>query len=192
MPGRGAIPSQPPSQTPPVSPPSAPTPSTTQEDWMKAESLTNEQTSEIERKEMPIEMWSRETLVLALAEALYRAQRWQWKFESFTDFHNDLCETVWADDEERIRVRVSATRFPTTNGMVAALALRDGWTCHYCAAALGWGHESVTHPEIEHKTPKSRGGSDDLENLVLACRPCNRTKATQSHDEFCTACDSRR
>jgi 5-methylcytosine-specific restriction endonuclease McrA len=38
--------------------------------------------------------------------------------------------------------------------------------------------------EIEHVVPRSRGGSDRVSNLVIACRPCNLTKGNQTAAEF--------
>jgi hypothetical protein len=35
--------------------------------------------------------------------------------------------------------------------------------------------------EIEHIVPKSKGGTDDEENLCLACRSCNLFKGNQTH-----------
>jgi hypothetical protein len=35
--------------------------------------------------------------------------------------------------------------------------------------------------EIEHIIPKSKGGTDDEENLWLACRSCNLFKSDQTH-----------
>ena len=35
--------------------------------------------------------------------------------------------------------------------------------------------------EIEHIVPKSKGGTDDAENLWLACRSCNLFKSDQTH-----------
>jgi len=44
--------------------------------------------------------------------------------------------------------------------------------CFFCGYALDLQTSSVDHVE-----PTSRGGTDDKENLVLACRRCNVTKA---------------
>jgi len=77
---------------------------------------------------------------------------------------------------------------PDSNSRIYALSYRDGWTCHYCNTLLGWGHPNVSHPEVEHKIPRSLGGTNDLENLVLACGPCNQSKGTKTHDVFCTRC----
>ena len=49
--------------------------------------------------------------------------------------------------------------------------------CCYCGA------ENTTL-EIEHITPKSRGGSNRVSNLCLACRPCNVRKGNQTATEF--------
>lgn len=38
--------------------------------------------------------------------------------------------------------------------------------------------------QIEHLIPKSRGGSDRLSNLVLACETCNRQKGNRTAQEF--------
>ncbi|MGR4882798.1 HNH endonuclease [Streptomyces sp. LARHCF249] len=38
--------------------------------------------------------------------------------------------------------------------------------------------------DIEHVHPRSRGGSDRVTNLVLACAPCNQAKGTARIEEF--------
>ncbi len=38
-------------------------------------------------------------------------------------------------------------------------------------------------PTIDHVLPRSRGGTDDPENLVTACRPCNTRKANRTPEE---------
>ena len=38
--------------------------------------------------------------------------------------------------------------------------------------------------QVEHLTPRARGGSDRVSNLTLACEPCNRAKGTQTAAEF--------
>ncbi len=49
--------------------------------------------------------------------------------------------------------------------------------CAYC--------EAQNIPlEIEHIVPISRGGSNRLSNLTLACRPCNQTKGSKTAEEF--------
>jgi hypothetical protein len=54
---------------------------------------------------------------------------------------------------------------------------RDGRKCAYCQG------ENVPL-EIEHIVPKSRGGSNQIANLTLSCRPCNQKKGNQTAAEF--------
>lgn len=50
----------------------------------------------------------------------------------------------------------------------ARLAARDGKKCFFCWAVLGF--DELT---IEHILSVSHGGSDNVNNLCLACEPCN-------------------
>ena len=54
---------------------------------------------------------------------------------------------------------------------------RDGRKCLYC------GKENVPL-NLDHVEPKSKGGSDRLSNLVLACIPCNQKKGNRDVREF--------
>jgi 5-methylcytosine-specific restriction endonuclease McrA len=49
--------------------------------------------------------------------------------------------------------------------------------CAYCQATEG-------PLEVEHLVPRSRGGSDRVSNLALACVPCNQRKGNQTAAEF--------
>ncbi len=62
---------------------------------------------------------------------------------------------------------------------LADLIARDGDVCHYC----GYGFDDtnfVYQVTVDHIVPISEGGSDDLTNLVLACRQCNGKKKDRS------------
>ena len=48
---------------------------------------------------------------------------------------------------------------------------RDGFRCQFCGKQV-----PETELEVDHLEPRSKGGSDDAENLVSACRDCNRGK----------------
>lgn len=77
----------------------------------------------------------------------------------------------------------------TARSDVEHLSDRDGWDCHYCGCSLGWGHPSVTPPQVDHKVSRANGGGEGLDNKVLACGPCNGTKGARDHDEFCQWCE---
>lgn len=50
-------------------------------------------------------------------------------------------------------------------------------TCVYC------GKKEIAL-QIEHLVPKMRGGSDRVDNLALACQPCNQRKGNRTASEF--------
>lgn len=73
------------------------------------------------------------------------------------------------------------------------IAKRDnGWFCRYCNYALmPMGAEDMCattywmeRPTIDHLLPKSRGGTDALENLGLACNTCNARKGAKTPEEY--------
>lgn len=48
-----------------------------------------------------------------------------------------------------------------------AVLVRDGFECQYCGAAA---------ENVDHITPRSRGGTHTWENVVACCRRCNGRK----------------
>lgn len=54
---------------------------------------------------------------------------------------------------------------------------RDGSSCRYCGNNAGPFH-------IDHVVPVSRGGLNDLDNLVVACGPCNSSKRDRPLSEW--------
>lgn len=57
-----------------------------------------------------------------------------------------------------------------------SLLLRDGPVCFYCGRPTGTGLP-FSRLTIDHVLPLSKGGTDALDNLVLACKICNYRKA---------------
>ena len=57
--------------------------------------------------------------------------------------------------------------------------LLEKWnrTCVYCGA-------TDTQLEVEHIQPKSKGGSDRVSNLAIACHSCNQAKGNQEIEQF--------
>jgi hypothetical protein len=53
--------------------------------------------------------------------------------------------------------------------------------CEYCWSQVDFSPDSFS---VEHIIPRIKGGTDDLENLALACQGCNNNKftATESID----------
>jgi 5-methylcytosine-specific restriction endonuclease McrA len=67
----------------------------------------------------------------------------------------------------------------TLHGTEVREYLLEKWhrTCAYCG-------KTNLPLEVEHITPKSRGGTDRVSNLTLACRACNQRKGNQTADEY--------
>lgn len=57
-----------------------------------------------------------------------------------------------------------------------AIYERDGHRCHYCGA--------TGRLTLDHKTPQSKGGTHDDDNLVTCCSSCNSAKRGKDYDEF--------
>lgn len=61
--------------------------------------------------------------------------------------------------------------------MLRYLAKRDaGWICTYCLRDLAPRYGGGVAPTIDHFIPRVMGGTDDADNLVLSCSPCNLRK----------------
>ena len=54
---------------------------------------------------------------------------------------------------------------------------RDQFTCRFCGKRA-----PETELEVDHIHPRSKGGSDATDNLVTACRDCNRGKGDRRVD----------
>jgi hypothetical protein len=96
-------------------------------------------------------------------------------------------------DRVSARVRVCAThidecdcrnkarKYPTVS--TYDLGRMDGWICAYCyqpvARELAYAGNYYLEPVCEHVHPRSKGGSNDLDNLLLACGRCNNRKSNR-------------
>lgn len=49
---------------------------------------------------------------------------------------------------------------------------RDAFTCQYCGA-----HPPSAILHVDHIHPVSKGGGNDIDNLITACQPCNSGKS---------------
>jgi 5-methylcytosine-specific restriction endonuclease McrA len=58
------------------------------------------------------------------------------------------------------------------------LMIRDQFQCQYCGR-----RPSARDLNVDHVVPRSRGGLDSWENLVVSCRPCNLRKGRRTPGE---------
>jgi len=71
-------------------------------------------------------------------------------------------------------------------GQVMAQYRRQGNVCAYCKKP------SVGLPDPEHVVPLSRGGRNDMSNIVAACRQCNTDKSDLTLSEWSASRAARR
>lgn len=82
------------------------------------------------------------------------------------------------EQARRVRQRLDLLHARDGYGQHRELVLaRDGARCAYCGA------DSV-RLQLDHIVPRSRGGSDDPENLTPACGPCNASKGARELGEW--------
>ena len=77
---------------------------------------------------------------------------------------------------ERRKEAGLAQQWQPSKTLRAAVLERDKNACVYCGA-----NHDLT---LDHRVPEKRGGSNDLDNLQIACRSCNAAKRDLTHDEF--------
>jgi 5-methylcytosine-specific restriction endonuclease McrA len=56
---------------------------------------------------------------------------------------------------------------------------RQKGRCYYCRCKVAWNNHHV-----DHVVPLSRGGSNDISNLVIACQTCNLSKNSKLPHEW--------
>jgi 5-methylcytosine-specific restriction endonuclease McrA len=52
-------------------------------------------------------------------------------------------------------------------------------TCYLCRQPIEFGNDN-----LEHKTPASKGGTNDYNNLAISCKSCNCRKHTKTLEEY--------
>lgn len=120
-------------------------------------------------------------LAPSLQSRVNNLQTWLVRFVKLCNVQAISMELVRFDTQLMQNAEVSGVEYQ--QGELAGYEVREYLLekykrkCCYC--------EKTDIPlEIEHITPKSRGGSNRVSNLCLACRPCNQHKGNQTAAEF--------
>jgi hypothetical protein len=121
------------------------------------------------------------TLPPSLQSRIDNVKNWALKFSQFCPISKVAVETVRFDMQKIQNPEISGVEYQ--QGELLGYELREylleKWQrqCAYC--------EIKNVPlEIEHIIPRSRGGSNRLKNLTLACRKCNQKKGNQLLEEW--------
>jgi 5-methylcytosine-specific restriction endonuclease McrA len=91
-------------------------------------------------------------------------------------------EWYWTNRDEiqaRRIVRRTGKNGPLTGNDLKELFVKQSGRCYYCGVLL-----YQTKWEVDHMLPVSRGGGDSIDNLCVACVPCNHRKFTKTVAEF--------
>ena len=105
---------------------------------------------------------------------------WAKRLDRFTMLDSFSMELVGFDTQKMMNTDIQREEYQkgTLFGTEVRAYLMHKWEgrCAYC------GKEGKL--EVEHVHPRSRGGSNSVNNLVVACRPCNEKKGNKSLAEF--------
>lgn len=93
------------------------------------------------------------------------------------NYERDI-DAEWSEYKEKYLVnRLSIVDLPAWKKLSLQVLKRDHFTCQYCGKTGG-------KLEVDHKLPVSRGGTSLIDNLVTACRHCNRQKRDKTANEY--------
>lgn len=108
----------------------------------------------------------------------------QWvKLSMFVDLHLIPKKCLLIDEstipfyKKNKRARLYERNLKLWKRISKEIFARDNYTCCYCGEKGGI-------LEVDHIIPFSKGGTDNLENLITSCRKCNRQKKDMSVNEF--------
>ena len=105
---------------------------------------------------------------------------WAKRLDRWTPLDSFGMELVSFDTQKMMNPEISSQDYQrgTLWGTEIRAYLLHKWEgrCAYC------GKEGKL--EMEHVQPRSRGGSNSVNNLIVACRPCNEKKGNKSLAEF--------
>lgn len=93
------------------------------------------------------------------------------------------CGVLWNEPQAKKKHRKAKTAGPSMRWRLLA---RDGPNCRYCGRECFITDEQNRMDEltVDHVVPRSKGGGNNLDNCVIACRECNAKKGDKHPHEF--------
>lgn len=120
-------------------------------------------------------------LAPSLLSRVHNLDAWLERLRKYAPIGAFSVENVRFDTQKLRNAEISGVEYQqgTLFGYELREYLLEKWErkCAYC-------RKSGMALEIEHITPKSRGGSNRVDNLTLSCRPCNVAKGNKTAAEF--------
>lgn len=117
----------------------------------------------------------------SLKSRISNVATWVLRLRRWSPVSSISLETVKFDTQKMENPEISGIEYQ--RGKLQGYEVREyllekwGRKCAYC------GTQDVPL-EVEHVVPKSRGGSNRVTNLTLACEPCNKSKGNKTAAEF--------
>jgi 5-methylcytosine-specific restriction endonuclease McrA len=117
----------------------------------------------------------------SLVSRINNIKVWQERLTRYTPITSIAVETVRFDTQKMVNPEISGIEYQ--QGKLLGYETREyllekfNRTCVYC------GKKNLPL-EIDHIIPRSRGGSDRVSNLTLACHNCNQAKGKLFVEEF--------
>lgn len=102
--------------------------------------------------------------------------------EARSEYHRQYCQAnpgVVLEKQRRRRARKLEAPGSFTETEFRAVLKAAKHRCHWCRCKLDAGNTTR-----DHRIPLTKGGSDDISNIVPCCRTCNPRKRTKMPWEF--------
>lgn len=91
-----------------------------------------------------------------------------------------MYEILQCRDEAEVKAQDAKENKPSKESKRRKVLYENqGSICHYCLYQTPYNKWS-----IDHILPRSKGGTDRIQNLVGACKTCNGQKGSQSIEDF--------
>lgn len=117
----------------------------------------------------------------SLESRVANVETWVSRFRRYCPVSAVSMELVRFDFQKEENPEISGVEYQqgTLAGYECREYLLEKWhrTCAYCG-------KTGVPLQVDHIRPRSRGGSDRVSNLTLACEPCNRRKGNRPIEEF--------
>jgi len=120
-------------------------------------------------------------LMPSLLSRVYNIKTWTTRLSKYAPISSIAVETVRFDTQLMMNPEISGVEYQ--QGELTGYEVREYLLekferqCVYCGA-------KDVPLQIEHIVPKSKGGTNRVSNLTLACQPCNQKKGNNSLELF--------
>lgn len=128
------------------------------------------------RRKQGVDYYQRNQEREVLRKRIYRAANRELMVKRSTDYYRRNPDAAWKRDRDRRAREINAEGSHTMEDVRRQLANQDG-RCYYCNIVLQSYH-------VDHVIPLSRGGSNNPDNIVCACPPCNMKKHNKTPEEW--------